>query len=233
MGRLLKNLREDYRALRHPSRAAGPGRSAPDASGPPKVSLLRLLGCFVAHAGFRAVCLYRLGHTARRRRMRLVAALIERVMHHACDCWISTAARIGPGFAVFHVGAVVVGAGCRIGRNCDIRQGVTLGGSYGRRRDDGRTQPVLGKGVSVGAGAKILGPVEVGAGVTVGANAVLTRDVPCGSIVAGIPARVIRQDGEPVPPAEQEGQLADALRDIHRRLAQLERTRAVATGTEP
>jgi len=114
----------------------------------------------------------------------------------------------------------------RIGRNCEIRQGVTLGGNYGRTLPDGRSQPVLEDGVSVGAGAKILGPVTVGARSIVGANAVVVRDVPPDSVAAGVPARIIRRNGQKVPLLERGGELSEILRDIVRRLERIETMRA-------
>ena len=158
-----------------------------------KVGFLRIVRLAVAKSGFRAVCLYRLGYVLRRRNLSFLAGLCQRLMHHACHCYISVSAEIGPGFLIGHVGGIVIGGKTIIGRNCDIRQNVTLGGNYNRRDGEGRSQPVLGDGVSVGAGACILGPVKVGSNSIVGANSVVTKDVPEGMIVSGIPAKVLKE----------------------------------------
>lgn len=156
-------------------------------------SLARMAWIAIINAGFRAMVLFRVGHACRKRRLRLAAALCERVMHHLCHCWMSTAAQIGPGFLIAHVWGFSIGGGVIIGSNCDVRHRVSMGGNYGKRDKAGRTQPTLGDNVSVGAGAMILGPVKVGTNAVIGANSVVTRDVPENMIVAGIPAKVIRE----------------------------------------
>lgn len=152
--------------------------------------VLRLIA---AKPGFRAVFLYRLGHALRKRKLFFLASICQRVMHHACHCYISISAEIGPGFLIGHVGGIVIGAKATIGSNCDIRQNVTLGGNYNRKDEEGRSQPTLEDGVSIGAGACILGPVRVGPNSIIGANSVVTRDVPENVIVSGIPAKVLKE----------------------------------------
>lgn len=157
-----------------------------------KPSLTAILLLSIINAGFRAILLYRVGHVCRKRGYWIVAAITERIMHHACHCWISTAATIDRGFLIAHVGGIVIGSTVRIGANCDIRQNVTLGGNFSRQTEDGRTQPVLADNISLGADAVILGPVKIGFNTIIGANSVVTRDMPPNSIVSGIPATVIK-----------------------------------------
>jgi len=187
-----------------------------------KASILRMFSRFFTDVSFRTVCLYRLGHACRKRGLNVPGALIERLIHAWCHCLIGTACQIGPGFIVRHVGGVVIGSGVRMGADCEVRQGVTLGGNAGRRSEDGRTQPTLEDGVSLGAGAKVLGPITVGARSIVGANAVLLTDVPPDSVAVGVPARVVRRGSRKVPLPEQDGELAELLREILRRLSRLE-----------
>ena len=105
---------------------------------------------------------------------------------------ISPATRIGSGFYIGHFGGIVVNDQSVIGNNCNISQGVTLG-QVNRGKYKG--YPQLGDNVYIGPGAKIVGAVKVGNNVAIGANCVVTRDVPDGSVVVGIPGRVISDEG--------------------------------------
>jgi serine O-acetyltransferase len=156
-------------------------------------NLLTMAVVSIVSAGFRAVMLYRMGHWFRIRRFRVAPAIIERLMHHSCHCWISTDAEIGAGFFVAHVGGLVIGGTTLIGKNCDVRQNVTLGGNFSKTDSNGRTLPWVGDNVSFGAGAVVAGPVKIGSGSIIGANSVVTRDVPENVIVSGVPAVVIKQ----------------------------------------
>ncbi|MBI4230128.1 MAG: serine acetyltransferase [Planctomycetes bacterium] len=98
--------------------------------------------------------------------------------------------RIGPGLVLPHANGVVIGAS-QVGSNATIFQGVTLGAKDLDILFDPSKRPVLGAGVTVGAGAKVLGGITLGDGVTVGANAVVLEDVPAGCTVVGIPARSV------------------------------------------
>ncbi|WP_051577978.1 serine O-acetyltransferase [Sporolactobacillus terrae] len=98
---------------------------------------------------------------------------------------------IGDYLNIPHFGCIVVHNKAKIGHHCTIRHGVTIG-----RTSQGI--PSLGNFVSIGAGAKIIGPIKIGNNVTVGANAVVNRDVPDNCVVAGIPARIIKLNGERV-----------------------------------
>jgi len=88
----------------------------------------------------------------------------------------------------------VVGETADIGDDCTLYQGVTLGGTSWQK---GKRHPTLGRGVVVGAGAKILGPITIGDGAKVGSNAVVVKDVPQGATAVGIPARIIDENAKP------------------------------------
>lgn len=95
----------------------------------------------------------------------------------------------GGGFHIPHPVGIVIHPDVRIGANCQIMQNVTLGSNRGGG------PPVIGDGVDIGPGARLLGPISVGDNATIGANAVVLRDVPAGATVAGIPARPIGEQG--------------------------------------
>ncbi|NOY71599.1 MAG: serine acetyltransferase [Gammaproteobacteria bacterium] len=100
--------------------------------------------------------------------------------------------KVGPGFYIGHFGTLIVSANCCIGRNCNISQGVTIGIS---NRGIRRGCPRIGDNVYIGPGAKIIGSITVGNNVAIGANAVVTKDVPDHTVVAGVPARELSQKG--------------------------------------
>lgn len=122
---------------------------------------------------------------------------------------IHPAAIIGRRFFIDHAMGVVIGETTEIGDDVMLYHGVTLGG---RSADGGKRHPTLGNGVTVGAGAKILGPVLVDDAAQVGANAVVVHDVPAGSIAVGVPAKV-RGEGGPPPEPTQDGTVEWELAD--------------------
>lgn len=170
----LDNLKEDFKRY---------------SAKPPGVA--NILYKALAHDGFRAVFLHRLGVWFHKRRWSFLASLSQRLMHHLCHCWISVDAEIGSGFLIAHVGGIVIGGETRIGKNCDIRQNVTFGGNF-NRIIDGRSQPWVEDNVSFGVGSVVIGPVKIGSNSIIGANTVVTRDVPENVIVSGVPGRILK-----------------------------------------
>jgi serine O-acetyltransferase len=133
---------------------------------------------------------YRVAHALYEKGVPVAPRAITLLIRLIFGCYIPHQAQIGAGTSFGYGGiGVVIHHDCVIGRDCTISQGVTLGGGRGGRDARGRGVPVLGDNVSVGAGAKVLGPVELGDGSVVGANAVVTHDVAPGVTVVGIPAR--------------------------------------------
>ena len=115
-----------------------------------------------------------------------------------CSRWL-TGIEIHPGAAIGrrvfidHGMGVVVGETAEIGDDCTLYHGVTLGGTSWNK---GKRHPTLGRGVVIGAGAKVLGPLLIGAGAKIGSNAVVVRDVPPGATAVGIPARLVTADDQ-------------------------------------
>ncbi len=100
--------------------------------------------------------------------------------------------RIGPGLRLFHAQALVVHEGTVIGANCTLRQSTTIGN---KTLPDGSQSgcPVIGNNVDVGSNSVVLGPIKIGDGAVIGAGSVVVKDVPARAVVAGNPARVLRQ----------------------------------------
>jgi len=105
---------------------------------------------------------------------------------------ISPRTEIGSGFYIGHFGGINVNRECKIGKNCNLSQGVTLGQS---NRGERAGCPVIGDNVYIGPGAKIFGAIVIGDDVAIGANCVVTKDVPDHSVVVGVPGRVISSQG--------------------------------------
>lgn len=111
-----------------------------------------------------------------------------RRMQERCGIEISQRTEIGYGLRLPHKGGIIIHTGAKIGNNCEIMQGVTIGNNIMKSRDD---VAVIGDEVLLCAGAKIIGKVKIGNTVIVGANAVVTHDVDSHMIVGGVPARPI------------------------------------------
>ena len=135
--------------------------------------------------GTPAMVWYRLMQAARRRRLAPLEMLFNRINTVFCDCTIGRGAEFGPGFVIVHSGGVVINGTVTGGANVRLEHQVTIGAEK-------RQSPVLGDGVFVGAGAKILGEVRVGNGAKIGANAVVVTDIPDHATAVGVPARVVK-----------------------------------------
>lgn len=161
-------------------------------------STLKRFVLMLANRGMQTVFLYRMSHALWKWRVPALPMILMRVAQHLFAVDIDYRAELGPGVVIVHGFGVVIGNRVRIEGDCCIYHGVTLGnrGSewVGSEREDG--QPVVERGCMFGAGAKILGPVRIGRNSVIGANAVVLKDVPPCSVVAGIPARVIGERPE-------------------------------------
>lgn len=139
-----------------------------------------------------AVVMFRLASLLAPTPLRPLAFLLRALMLSWSGAEIHPDARIGPGFALAHSSGVVIGPGVRLGSDCRLSQGVTLGEQGRGGRVEAWGFPEVGDHVTIGAHAVILGPRRIGTGAVVGANAVVTTDLPEGAVAVGIPARVVR-----------------------------------------
>jgi len=114
------------------------------------------------------------------------------LMQHKYGIQIPWNTSIGKGFYIGHYGTIIVNCYSKIGVNVNISHGVTIGQSS-RGKNEG--YPTIGDRVYIGPGAKIIGNIKVGNDVAIGANAVVTKDVPDGACVAGVPAKIISMEG--------------------------------------
>lgn len=120
------------------------------------------------------------------------AWLILRRLRYKLGISVPPDTKIGSGFYIGHFGGIVINRRCKIGKNCNISHGVTLGQA---NRGINKGCPILGDNVYVGPGTKIIGSVKIGDNVAIGANCVVTKDIPDDSVVVGNPGKVISQEG--------------------------------------
>jgi serine O-acetyltransferase len=140
------------------------------------------------YPGFHAMLFHRLAHGLWKARVRWIARLVSHVSRWLTGIEIHPGATIGRRFFIDHGMGVVIGETAEIGDDCTLYHGVTLGGTSWNK---GKRHPTLGRGVVVGAGAKILGPISIGDGARIGSNAVVVKEIPAGATAIGIPARIV------------------------------------------
>jgi len=142
------------------------------------------------YPGVWAMGFHRVAHRLFRMRLFFLARLVNHLSRFMTCIDIHPGATIGRNFFIDH-GFVVIGETAEIGDNVTMYQGSTLGGTNPTNGEGGKRHPTIGNDVIVSLGAAILGPVDVGAGARIGANAVVTKDVPEGATMVGIPAKPI------------------------------------------
>jgi serine O-acetyltransferase len=160
--------------------------------------------------------------------------VIANVSRAATGIEIHPAARIGSEFFIDHGSGVVIGETVEIGDRVTLFQGVTLGGTGFAT---GKRHPTVQDNVTIGSGAKLLGPITIGHGAKIGANSVVIHDVPPNSTVVGNPGHPVRVEGRRPEGPDTDwlhlpDPVADALRALSDRIAELERSVAELTGNE-
>ena len=145
---------------------------------------------FLTYPGVKALYHYRIAHAFYKRGHYLIARMISQRARRKTGIEIHPGAVIGEGIFIDHGSGVVIGETAEIGNDVTIYQGVTLGGTG---KDVGKRHPTVGNGVTIGAGAKVLGNITIGDCTNIGAGSVVVDDVPQHSTVVGIPGRIVKQ----------------------------------------
>jgi serine O-acetyltransferase len=153
-----------------------------------------VLETLLASPGLHALIFHRINHWLWHHRMYLLGRVGSYFARFITGVEIHPGATIGKRFFIDHGSGVVIGETAHIRDDCSIYHGVTLGGTSPHK---GKRHPTLEKGVIIGAGAIVLGPIVLGEGSKIGSNAVVVKDVPAGATVVGIPGRVVMSRKDP------------------------------------
>jgi serine O-acetyltransferase len=195
--------------------------------------------------GLHAILMHRAAHWLWRHKIKFFARLLSHISRWLTGVEIHPQAKIGRRVFIDHGMGVVIGGTSEVCDDCSIYQGVTLGGVT--QTFKGKRHPTLSRGVVVGAGAKVLGPIVVGEYAKVGSNAVVVREVPPGVSVGGIPARRLgggddddekkrefrpyavcgddAKNGGELSPREKEEMMTEKIAALEARLSALENKR--------
>src|ERR671931_1565095 len=186
----------------------------------------------LTYGGVQALLSHRVAHALHDAGMPLVPRVLANVVRVTTGVEIHPAARIGQALFIDHGAGVVIGETAEIGDDVTLYQGVTLGGTGFQR---GKRHPTVGDEVTIGSGAKLLGPISVGRGAKIGANTVVVGDVPDNATVVGNPGHPVRVEGRKVEGPDVDwihlpDPLADAIKALSARIARLEERLAELDG---
>src|SRR5205085_9716780 len=184
--------------------------------------------------GIHALLAHRVAHALYGAGVPLLPRLTSMLSRALTGIEIHPAARIGEGLFIDHGAGVVIGETAEIGDDVTLYQGVTLGGTGFAT---GKRHPTVEDNVTIGSGAKLLGPITIGHGAKIGANSVVIHDVPPNSTVVGNPGHPVRVEGRrPEGPdadwVHLPDPLADAIKGLASRIGALERAVADLSGRE-
>ncbi|MEB3198038.1 MAG: serine O-acetyltransferase [Candidatus Sericytochromatia bacterium] len=182
---------------------------------------VEVLTCY---PGLHALAAHRVAHELHRVGLPVLPRFISHVNRFLTGIEIHPGARIEKGVVIDHGMGVVIGETAEVGRGCLIYQGVTLGGTS---LEPGKRHPSIGRNVVLGSGAKVLGSFNVGDGSFIGSGSVVTKPVPPGATVVGIPGKVAAIEGRrQTPTPDMQAQLPDPVMSLlaamQDRLSQLE-----------
>ena len=205
---MFDRLREDVQSVRDRDPAAR--------------SFLEIL---LLYPGLRAIRMHRRAYWCYHHNLHFLARWISQRAARKTGIEIHPAATIGRRFFFFFCTGVVIGETAIIGDDVTLYQGVTLGGTG---KDVGKRHPTIGNGVMIGAGAKVLGPFTVGDNSQIAAGAVVLTEIPPNCTAVGVPAQVIKENGERIPldqihipnPVQQHIDALDArIRELEEKLS--------------
>jgi serine O-acetyltransferase len=185
-------------------------------------------------AGVQAILAHRFSHALHEAGVPMVPSMLSYGTRAVTGIEIHPAAKIGTDFFIDHGSGVVIGETAEIGDRVTVYQSVTLGGTGFAR---GKRHPTVEDNVTIGSGAKLLGPITIGHGAKVGANSVVIQDVPPNSTVVGNPGHPVRVDGRKVEGPDSDwihlpDPVADAIKGMSERIAELEKRIAELSGEE-
>ncbi len=217
--RLVHEVRADVAAARDRDPAAQ------------QVSSLEIL---LSWGGVQALLAHRLARALLEAGVPIAPRMLAYLTRSVTGVEIHPAATIGPELFIDHGSGVVIGETAEIGKRVTLYQGVTLGGTGFQR---GKRHPTLGDNVTVGSGAKLLGPIAVGDGAKIGANTVVIEDVPPGATVVGNPGHPVKVDGKRVEGPDADwihlpDPIAEAIKSLSQRIGELEQRLAELDGGE-
>jgi len=188
-----------------------------------------LVEVMLLYPGFHVLVFHRAANWLYRHKRFFLARMISQWGRGFTGIEIHPGATIGPNLFIDHGMGVVIGETAEIGNNCTIYHQVTLGGTG---KDTGKRHPTLGDNVLIGAGAKILGPVYIGDNARIASGSVVLTDIEANSTATGVPAIVVRKNGEKVRPSDDLNQqdvpnvLGQELKLLRKRLEKLEKESA-------
>jgi serine O-acetyltransferase len=220
LARVVKEVRRDVQAARSRDPAAR------------DVGQLEILATW---PGIHALLAHRVSHALDSAGVALLPRLISMLTRMLTGIEIHPAARIGSGLFIDHGTGVVIGETVDIGDDVTLYQGVTLGGTGFAT---GKRHPTVQDNVTIGSGAKLLGPITVGHGAKIGANSVVITDVPPNSTVVGNPGHPVRVEGRRVEGPDADwihlpDPIAEAIQELASRIGALERTIAELSEGSP
>lgn len=217
--RVAKELRRDIAAVRDRDPAAR------------GVSPVEIVATW---SGIQALLAHRVAHALHGAGVPLLPRVIALLSRTLTGIEIHPAAQIGEGFFIDHGSGVVIGETASIGNDVTLYQGVTLGGTGFAT---GKRHPTIQDNVTIGSGAKLLGPITVGHGAKIGANSVVITDVPSNSTVVGNPGHPVRIEGRRPEGPDADwihlpDPIAEAIQGLAARIGELERTVAELSGAD-
>ena len=218
VARVAREIREDVAAARDRDPAAR------------GIGTLEIVATY---PGVHALFSHRISHALHNAAVPVLPRAVAYASRMATGIEIHPAARIGSEFFIDHGTGVVIGETAEIGDRVTLFQGVTLGGTGFAT---GKRHPTVEDNVTIGSGAKLLGPITIGHGAKIGANSVVIHDVPAHSTVVGNPGHPVRVDGRRPEGPDTDwlhlpDPVADALKGLADRITQLENLVADLTGT--